>query len=34
MSQETQIGALHQPREVEDGREIQEGEDICKHTTD
>ena len=28
MSQETQIGALHQPREVEDGREIQEGEDI------
>ena len=29
MSQETQTGTPHQPREVEDGREIQERENIC-----
>ena len=32
MSQETQIGALYQPRGVGwggDGREFQKGEDIC-----
>ena len=32
MSQESQIGALYQSKEVEwggDGRDIQEGEDVC-----
>ena len=32
MAQETQTGALYQPREMEwegDGREVQKGGDIC-----
>ena len=29
MAQETQTGALYQPRGVGDGREVQKGGDIC-----
>ena len=37
MSQETQTGALHQPRGVgwgERGEGVSKGEDICKPTAD